>query len=120
MNNATENLKAKPRRPFTKEEIGEVDTAQDMADLKLLQAQKAERKFLFQVISHKDGTRSEPFITSFDALHETLNAHRNDADFPAEDFLLLVSILEGEETIIPATPIIKISTFANIKNNQES
>jgi hypothetical protein len=95
--NSTEKLKA--RRAEIQEKLP-------------LEEQKREKKFLFQIISHKDGKRSEPFITSWDDLHKLLNENKESPDYPGEDYLLLVSVLDGEDTIIPATPIIKISTFA--------
>jgi len=97
--NSTDKLKAKP---------------------KSIAEQKSERKFLFQIISHTDGRRSEAFVASWDALHKTLNENRDQPDFPGDDYLLLVSVLDGPDTLIPGTPIIKISTFADMAASPEA
>lgn len=92
----------------------------DRLKAKSINEQKAERKFLFQVISHVDGKRSEPFLASWDHLHKTLNENKDHPDYPGDDYLLLVSVLDGEDTIIPATPIIRISTFAALAASPEA
>jgi len=106
MKNATDKLQArKAERQMDVEE--QINSIED---------QKKEQKFVFQIISHLDGRRSEPFVTSWDALYSTFHDNQNEPDFPADDWLLLVSVLDGENTTIPATPIIKISSFMNLAN----
>ena len=92
--NSTEKLKAKP-----------------------IPEQKAEKKFLFQLVSHPDGKRSEPFIQSWDGLTKALTTWRDDEpdSFKEknvyDDFILLVAVLDDKETTIPATPLITIKTY---------
>lgn len=104
MKNATENLKSRP---------AEVQHNLDLSE------QKAQKKFMFQIINHTDGQRSEPFITSWDELHKTLNENKDHPEYRGDDYLLLVSVLDGEQTIIPSTPIIKISTFTAMTNDTD-
>ena len=66
------------------------------------------KKFIFQLVSHEDGHRSNPFMAEYSELTTKL---AEDEHLDREDFLLLVMILDGKETIIPGAPLIKISTL---------
>jgi len=82
-------------------------------------AANPERKFLYQFIDHEKGSRSEPFIGDWETVAEILNAREKDQLPHDDDYLLLVAILEGEEqTIVPKTPLIKVSTFLQFKSDQ--
>ena len=97
MTNSTENLKAKP-----------------------IDEQKKEHKFMFQFVDHETGKRSEPFVGNWDTVYATLE-HVKEGERPLpEDFILLVAILDGENTQIPATPLITVKTFTQFKNDQKS
>jgi len=86
--NSTEKLKAKP-----------------------IKEQKNEKKFMFQFVNHETGQRSEPFVGSWNAVNEILKA-RQEGERPSdEDFILLVAVLDGKETTIPATPLITVKTY---------
>jgi len=93
MKNSTDNLKAKQA---TKE------------------ADQAETKFLFQFINHENGQRSKPFTGTWDDVTEVL-AHRGPDERPTnEDYILLVAVLDGEQTTIPVTPLITVGHFEEI------
>lgn len=78
---------------------------------KPVEEQKKENKFMFQFVSHEDGKRSEPFVGSWNAVNEILKM-REDGERPSnEDFILLVAVLDGKDTRIPATPLITVKTF---------
>lgn len=111
----------KDENPVTQEVLERVtDTPEyDERVTRSLEEQKNQANFLFQIISHVDGRRSEPFVASWDAVTEMLKKHEG-TEVSKDDYLLLVATLEGENTRIPATPIIKVSTFLDIStNNQE-
>lgn len=83
-----------------------------------LEEQKAQKKFMFQFINHEDGNRSKPFIGSWDTITEVLEKRKEGEKPGGEDYILLVAVLDGEETIIPATPIIKVSTFMQFSKDK--
>lgn len=78
--------------------------------MKTIDEQKAEQKFIMQFIRKETGARTEPFTTSFDKLYEVLSEQEERND---EDYILLVAILDGENTRIPPTPLITVETFVN-------
>jgi len=82
-----------------------------------LDEQKAQNKFMFQFISCKDGRRSEPFLTSWDGLQNTVKQikKQEDCDINDDDLILLVAVIDGKDTHIPATPLIKVSTFMKMQ-----
>lgn len=99
MTNSTDNLKSRPAN-------------------KTLEQEKQEHKFMFQFIDHLTGTRSEPFVGNWDTIHNTLS-HIQPGERPGEkDYILLVAILDGEHTQIPATPLITVKSFMTFKNDQ--
>jgi len=96
MKNSTDNLKAKQA---TKEA--------DKAD-------QVQTKFLFQFINHENGQRSKPFTGTWDDVTEVL-AHRGPDERPKnEDYILLVAVFNGDQTTIPATPLITVGHFEEI------
>jgi len=81
---------------------------------KTLEEQKKERKFCFQIIDHKTGNRTDPFVTSWDGLYETLGKGQEE-DFPLlEDYILLAVVIDGPDTTIPKTPLLTVKTFMDI------
>lgn len=82
-----------------------------------IEEEKQQKKFLFQLVSHLDGKRSEPFIQSWDGLTKALVNWRDEEpdQFKEknvyDDFILLVAVLDDKETTIPATPLITIKTY---------
>jgi len=84
---------------------------------KPVEEQKKEKKFLFQLISHLDGKRSEPFTMSWDGLTEALtlwketDPEKYNEDEVFKDFILLVAVLDDQDTVIPATPLITIKSY---------
>lgn len=100
--NSTENLKRK-RIPTANQEALP------------LEEQKNQKKFMFQLISHETGKRSEPFVTNWDGLTQSLVEWKNDPNYTSnhveKDYILLVAVLDGKETIIPATPLITIRSY---------
>lgn len=113
MSNATDRLKGRVKESFheTPKEMGEE------RERLTLEEEKQTKKFLFQLVSHLDGKRSEPFIQSWDGLTKALTTWRDDEpeSFKEknvyDDFILLVAVLDDKETTIPATPLITIKTY---------
>jgi len=98
MTNSTDNLTFKKQHKTTKE--------------------NKEAKFCFQFVDHENGKRSEPFVGNWDSVQKILD-RREDGERPNnEDYILLVAVLDGKDTTIPATPLITVETFTNFKTNQ--
>ena len=98
MTNSTDNLKAK--------------------ETKSIEEEKQEHKFMFQFVDHETGKRSEPFVGNWDTVKETLS-HVPDGERPTpEDFILLVAVLDGEKTQIPATPLITVKTLLQFMSDK--
>jgi len=76
-----------------------------------IEEQKQQKKFMFQFISHSDGKRSEPFVGNWDTIREILNLRKEGEAPYDQDFVLLVAVLDGKETIIPSTAIITVKTY---------
>ena len=91
----------------------ELEMAEQLKAAQETPTESEEVRFIFQMINHKDGRRSEPFITTWDSLHETLANHPEEVD--EEDYILLVAVLENRDTKIPPTPLIKVKTFLMIE-----
>ena len=68
-------------------------------------------RFIFQFVSQETGYRSEPFVSDWDELYETLAEMPDDDNPKGNDYILLVAILEGKQTRVPATPLITVDTF---------
>lgn len=74
--------------------------------------QMTQKKFLFQFINHENGQRSEPFAGNWETVKYVLD-ERQEGQMPRdEDYILLVAVMDGEETIVPATPLIHVKTAA--------
>ncbi len=80
-----------------------------------IEKQKLEDKFVFQLISAIDGKRSDPFVTNWDDLRKVFN--HVESDINPDDWVLLVAILNGKETIVPSTPLITVKSFLAAANN---
>jgi len=121
MKNSTERLKAKTYADHVIE-TGEADydkyAEKRDKQHKTIEEQKLEKKFMFQFVNHEDGTRSEPFVGSWDTVTEILNARKTDERPNNEDYILLVAVLDGKDTKIPATPLITIKTFEEISKKE--
>lgn len=85
------------------------------AEKRTLEDHKKERKFMFQFINHENGQRSEPLVGNWDAVREVLDLRKEGERPTDEDFILLVAVLDGKETIVPATPLITVETFRKFK-----
>lgn len=121
MSNATDRLKGRVKQSFEDTRIStdnQIPLEMNQEREKLtLEEEKQTKKFLFQLVSHLDGKRSEPFIQSWDGLTKALTTWRDDEpeSFKEknvyDDFILLVAVLDDKETTIPATPLITIKTY---------
>ena len=83
-----------------------------------IEDQKKERKFMFQFIDHTDGRRSEPFVGNWETISEIIKLREGDQLPKNEDYILLVAVLDDEDTIIPSTPLITIQTFLDMTKNE--
>lgn len=79
-------------------------------------------KYVFQLINHKNGERSEPAVASWDELAAVMR--ENNEQIEKDDYILLVAIVdpesENEGLVIPKTPLITIDTFLKMFQNQGS
>lgn len=72
---------------------------------------KAKPVSLYQFIDHKTGKRSEPFTGNMETVQKILDARQEgEAPLP-EDYILLVAVMDGKDTNIPATPLITVKSF---------
>lgn len=85
-----------------------------------VEEQKQDEKFLFQFVSHETGKRSEPFVSNWDKLTTMLNELDPETSPTDDDYLLLVAILDGKDTRIPATPLITVKTFRQFSIDKEA
>lgn len=84
--------------------------------IKTVEEQKTEKKFMFQFINHENGLRSEPFVGSWKNLNQVLELREEGERPVAKDYILLVAVLDKDDTIIPATPLITVESYLkNIK-----
>ncbi len=81
-----------------------------------IEEQKKEHKFMFQFIKAQDGTRSEPFVGNWESVLEILDLRKEGESPQNEDYILLVAVLNKEETKIPATPLITVQSFLDYNN----
>lgn len=84
-----------------------------------LKAKPAEQKFLFQFIDHETGHRSKPFTGTWDAVQEVLDYREKGEKPDDQDYILLVAIMDGEDTQIPSTPLITVKTFTSINSGEQ-
>lgn len=78
------------------------------------------QKFMFQIIGHQTGNRSEAFVGSWADVAKSLETLEKKKH---QDYLLLVAVLDPEDEqniVIPKTPILKIETFLDMYNKRES
>lgn len=74
--------------------------------------------FIFQFICADTGGRSEPFISNWTELGKILelrdqNEHAKPAD---KDYILLVAVMDKEQTHIPSSPLITVESYLeNVK-----
>lgn len=85
--------------------------------------QMQQQKFVFQLVDHESGQRSEPFITTWDELYDLVNdnlAKSDQAEKRLKDYVLLVCVLEEQETVIPGTPLITVQSFLDLHNQRSN
>lgn len=73
------------------------------------------RTFMFQFVSKQDGRRSEPFIGDWETLRKILYSREEGESPTDDDYILLVAILDGKDTQIPATPLITVRSFLDFE-----
>jgi len=117
MKNSTEKLRATSKEPEKLRAEGK-NPYVEATKQRTIEQEKQEKKFMFQFVNHEDGTRSEPFVGSWDTVTEILNARKTDERPNNEDYILLVAVLDGKDTKIPATPLITIKTFEEISKKE--
>lgn len=72
------------------------------------------RHYIFQLIDHENGRRSEPLTGTYDTLAEILKEAKDRYQKPEDDdYILLVAVIgnDDEDTLIPGTPLIRVGTF---------
>lgn len=78
------------------------------------------QKFMFQMIAHETGNRSEAFIGNWADVAKALGKLEHDKQ---QDYLLLVAIInpeDEEQMVIPKTPLLRIETFLDMYNRREN
>lgn len=80
---------------------------------------KAEKKqqFVIQFIDHETGRRSEPLVGNWSTVKEVLDLRKEGEKPEDKDYILLVAVLDGKDTTIPATPLITVKTFMDFEVN---
>lgn len=75
-----------------------------------------KQDFVFQFVCADTGHRSEPFSTNWDQLKGILDARTEKLPKPTdEDYILLIAVMDKQQTHIPTTPLIKVKTFLEIQ-----
>lgn len=77
----------------------------------------ATHDFIFQFICAETGHRSEPFLSNWTQLHEVLNMRTEEQPKPADkDYILLVAVMDKEQTHIPNSPLITVESYLKTMN----
>lgn len=73
----------------------------------------APHEFVFQFICKDTGNRSEPFLSNWTELAEVLNMREEkEAQKPTdEDYILLVAVMDKQQTHIPTSPLLTVKTY---------
>lgn len=80
----------------------------------------APHKFVFQFIDHTNGQRSEPFLSSWTELAEVLELRKEGEKPTNKDFILLVAVMDKEQTHIPGTPLITVDSYLKTVTNGDN
>lgn len=91
-----------------KEEQIEMPITDDVANL------GKSQDFLFQLICHESGHRSEPFVSDWSQMMKILRARQEEAKPHDLDYILLVAVMDKEQTYVPSTPLITVKRFLEI------
>ena len=77
--------------------------------------------FVYQFICAETGNRSECFLSNWTELAEILRLReqREDAKPTDKDYILLVAVMDGEQTHIPTSPLITVETYLNNVNPEK-
>ena len=126
MTNSTERLKARPVNaaeenaiPRAKTQDVPNETAFDQVTRDAQEQAREKQQFCFQLIDHETGHRSEPFTGSWEVMREVLDAREPGAKPHDDDYILLVAVLDEENTHIPTTPLITVKTYSEVINTGE-
>lgn len=115
--NSTDKLKAKPASNLT--DPMALGTHPQAKKARSVEEQKKEKKFLFQFVDHLEGSRSHPFVGNWDDVTDILNHRKPDERPGPKDYILLVAVLDGDDTQIPSTPLITVETFMNFSTQKK-
>ena len=77
------------------------------------------QKFIFQVIAHKNGERTEPFVATWEECRATIRK----AEVDEADYLLLVALIDPDketDLVIPKTPLISVETLLKMTETIEA
>ena len=101
------------------EAIPQMETFENEEILKAVQAKQLKEKqqsgMMLQIICQKSGIRSEPFMANFSELAKILNneMEKDESNITPDDFILLVAVMNGEDTKIPTTSSLSSSITGN-------
>lgn len=76
----------------------------------------SESKYVIQFIDSNNGSRSEPFVSSFGDLHKTLTA-LDDEMLDWMMVLILAPVADGGQGEFSRAPIVRAKTFIEWFNN---
>lgn len=78
----------------------------------------AKHEFIFQFICKDTGKRSEPFLSNWTELGEILKMReeQENAKPTDDDYILLVAVMDKEQTHIPTSPLLTVSTYLDNVN----
>lgn len=103
--NSTDNIQG---RAVQNELNGTIqDATPDQVEAAAEQLDGTETKFIFQLIAKASGARSDPFTATWPQLLDVFDT-TEEAIISSKDYVLLVAVLEGENTRIPNTPLISV------------
>lgn len=100
----------------------ELNTAEAVKFEEEINKEKKQTGMMLQIISAENGERSEPFIATWEELHQVLSKEmdmdESEMNVKEKDYILLVAVMQGEETRIPRAPLITIESFLKMEINK--
>lgn len=78
------------------------------------------KAMLFQFIDHETGFRSKPIAGGPNEILKILDARKEDEKPVADDYILLHTVLDGDNSFIPTTPLITVKTFIEANRPEEA
>lgn len=81
---------------------------------------ETKKEMLFQFIDHESGFRSKPVVGSPKTILDILDARKEGEKPDIKDYILLHTVLDGEDSFIPTTPLITVDSFIKANRPEEN